>query len=309
MVFNATPRPAPDDRGACRSALPAASRAGLGRRPGGSAARHRRSRRVHRAGPHGGGVPHDRGGGHLRSAGATRRAAAGAARRRRSVLSPSSRAVARRPLSRSRGPAVTLERGRWIPRSFPVAIWSVPVVCSCSTACAPQRGAGQRPAVGAPRTRGRRAAVAGGRAGVRAVRRPLGGGQAGPRGGARRALRDACLRWPRLSAVDRPPARAARALAHPQLAISDLRRVDVPADDALLACGRPCGPRRPVRRRVPRPVHAEMLSQLVCAQRPRSPAPSSASAADGRLRRRRDRDLAAAHEPPPAPGPPAIVGR
>ena len=49
-----------------------------------------------------------------------------------------------------------------------------------------------------------------------------------------------------------------------------------------------------------RPTHLthEMLSQLVCAQRPTVTTSLQRLAADGRLRRRRDRTWLLAHEPP-----------
>jgi CRP/FNR family cyclic AMP-dependent transcriptional regulator len=111
----------------------------------------------------------------------------------------------------------------------------------------------------------------------------------------------ACL-WPKLSvAIVRRLVRRARWLTL-QLAISDLRRVDdrlmmffwhvadrwgrVGADGVAVAL----------------PVTHEMLSRLVCAQRPTVTSSLQRLAADGRLRRRSDRTWLLPHEPPPAPG-------
>ena len=87
-----------------------------------------------------------------------------------------------------------------------------------------------------------------------------------------------------------------------QLAISDLRRVD---DRLILFFWHVAdrwGRVGPDGVAVPLPVTHEMLSQLVCAQRPTVTSSLQRLAADGRLRRRRDRTWLLAPEPPRALG-------
>ena len=109
-------------------------------------------------------------------------------------------------------------------------------------------------------------------------------------------------RWPRLSLVIvRRLVRRARWLTL-QLAISDLRRVDDRLMMLFWHVADRWGRVGPDGVAVPLPVTHEMLSQLVCAQRPTVTSSLKRLAADGRLRRRRDRTWLLPHEPPPAPG-------
>ena len=87
-----------------------------------------------------------------------------------------------------------------------------------------------------------------------------------------------------------------------QLAISDLRRVDDRLMMFFWHVADRWGRVGPDGVAVPLPVTHEMLSQLVCAQRPTVTSSLKRLAADGRLRRRRDRTWLLAHEPPPSPG-------
>lgn len=109
-------------------------------------------------------------------------------------------------------------------------------------------------------------------------------------------------RWPKLTlAIVRRLVRRARWLTL-QLAISDLRRVD---DRLMLFFWHVAdrwGRVGPDGVAVPLPVTHQMLSQLVCAQRPTVTTSLQRLAADGRLRRRRDRTWLLSPEPPPALG-------
>jgi CRP-like cAMP-binding protein len=112
----------------------------------------------------------------------------------------------------------------------------------------------------------------------------------------------AACRWPELTlAVVRRLVRRSRWLTL-QLAISDLRRVDERLMVFFWHVADRWGRVGPEGVTVPLPVTHEVLSQLVCAQRPTVSTALKRLADQGRLRRKRDRTWLLAPEPPPAPG-------
>lgn len=123
---------------------------------------------------------------------------------------------------------------------------------------------------------------------------------------ARLAVLDArfaalACRWPMLTlAVVGRLVRRSRWLTL-QLAISDLRRVDERLMVFFWHVADRWGRVGPEGVTVPLPVTHEVLSQLVCAQRPTVSTALKRLADEGRLRRKRDRTWLLAPEPPPAP--------
>ena len=108
-------------------------------------------------------------------------------------------------------------------------------------------------------------------------------------------------RWPKLMlAVVRRLVRRSRWLTL-QLAIADLRRVDERLMVFFWHVADRWGRVGPEGVTVPLPVSHEVLSQLVCAQRPTVSSALKRLSDEGRLRRKRDRTWLLAPEPPPAP--------
>jgi hypothetical protein len=105
-------------------------------------------------------------------------------------------------------------------------------------------------------------------------------------------------RWPRLTlAVSSRLLRRSRSLTV-QLAIADLRRVDERLMLFFWHVADRWGHVGPDGITVPLPVTHEVLSQLVCAQRPTVTSALKRLADEGRLRRNRDRTWLLAPEPP-----------
>lgn len=108
-------------------------------------------------------------------------------------------------------------------------------------------------------------------------------------------------RWPTLTlAVVRRMVRRSRLLTL-QLAIADLRRVDERLMLFFWHVADRWGRVGPDGVTVPLPVTHEVLSQLVCAQRPTVTSALKRLAEEGRLQRKRDRTWLLAPDPPPAP--------
>ncbi len=108
-------------------------------------------------------------------------------------------------------------------------------------------------------------------------------------------------RWPKLTlAIASRLVRRSRSLTV-QLAIADLRRVDERLMLFFWHVADRWGRVGPDGVTVPLPVTHEVLSQLVCAQRPTVSSALKRLADEGRLQRKRDRTWLLAPEPPPAP--------
>ena len=111
----------------------------------------------------------------------------------------------------------------------------------------------------------------------------------------------AACRWPNLTLeIVRRLVRRSRWLTL-QLAIADLRRVDERLMVFFWHVADRWGRVGPEGVTVPLPVTHEVLSQLVCAQRPTVSTALKRLADEGRLRRKPDRTWLLAIEPPPSP--------